>query len=85
MEFLKTVKKYQHRIETYISSHLTTAVSEGINNKIKVLKRVGYTYTNEESFKNKILQRCGLLNSRNINTNNWFFEIQVGTEHHPTN
>lgn len=85
IKFLETVKKYQQRIETYISSHLTTAVSEGINNKIKVLKRVGYTYTNEESFKNKILQRCGLLNSRNISTNHWFYQIQLGTEQYPTN
>jgi len=84
-DFLKTVKKYQERIETYISSRLTTAVSEGLNNKIKVLKRVGYTYTNQESFQNKILQRCGLLNSRNIGTNHWFFEIKLGTQHHPTN
>lgn len=74
-KFLKTVKKYQDRIEIYIRSRLTTAVSEGINNKIKVLKRVGYTYTNQISFKNKILQRCGLLNSRNILTNQWYWQI----------
>jgi len=73
IDFLKTVKKYQDRIEVYIRSHLTTAVSEGINNKIKVLKRVGYTYTNESSFQHKILQRCGLLNSQNIDTANWFW------------
>lgn len=74
-DFLKTVRKYQDRIETYIKSHLTTAVSEGLNNKIKVLKRVGYTYTNEESFQNKILQRCGFINSRNISTNHWFWHV----------
>jgi transposase len=74
-KFLKTVTKYQDRIETYIESHLTTAVSEGINNKIKVLKRVGYTYTNQESFQNKILQRCGYINSRYIPTNNWFWHV----------
>lgn len=73
--FLNTVKRYQERIEVYIRSRLTTAVSEGINNKIKVLKRVGYTYTNEISFKNKILQRCGLLNSRNININKWYWHV----------
>lgn len=74
-DFLKTVEKYQDRIETYIKSRLTTAVSEGINNKIKVLKRVGYTYTNPTSFQNKILQRCGLINSRNINTSRWFWHV----------
>lgn len=74
-KFLNTVKKHQSRIEAYISSKLTTAISEGINNKIKVLKRVGYTYTNEESFKNKILQRCGFINSRNLNTNEWYWHV----------
>lgn len=74
-KFLETVKKHQARIEAYISSKLTTAISEGLNNKIKVLKRVGYTYTNEESFKNKILQRCGFINSRNLNTNGWYWHV----------
>lgn len=73
--FLETIKKYQDRIEVYIRSRLTTAVSEGINNKIKVLKRVGYAYTNEKSFQNKILQRCGLINSRNIDTASWFWHV----------
>lgn len=76
-KFLGTVKKHQSRIEAYISSKLTTAISEGINNKIKVLKRVGYTYTNEESFKNKILQRCGFINSRNLNTNEWYWHVST--------
>ena len=74
-KFLKTVKKHQSRIEAYISSKLTTAISEGINNKIKVLKRVGYNYTNEESFKNKILQRCGFINSQNLDTAGWFWHV----------
>lgn len=74
-KFLRLVKKHQSRIEAYITSKLTTAISEGINNKIKVLKRVGYTYTNEESFKNKILQRCGFINSRNLNTNGWHWHV----------
>lgn len=74
-KFAKLVTKYVNYIETYIKSHLTTAVSEGLNNKIKVLKRMGYGYTNEESFMNKILQRCGFLNSAHIDTNSWFFEV----------
>jgi transposase len=74
-KFLETVKKHQLRIEAYITSKLTTAISEGLNNKIKVLKRVGYTYINEESFKNKILQRCGFINSRNLNTNEWYWHV----------
>lgn len=61
--FARLVRKYRLNIETYIRSHLTTAVSEGLNTKIKVLKRMGYGYTNEKSFMNKILQRCGFLHS----------------------
>lgn len=71
----KTIRKYRLNIESYIKSKLTTAVSEGINNKIKVLKRMGYGYTNEDSFQFKILQRCGFLNSNYINTTNWFWSI----------
>ena len=71
--FAKLVKKYLEHIETYVSSHLTTAVSEGLNNKIKVLKRMGYGYTNQKSFMNKILQRCGFLNSTFLNTTAWIW------------
>ncbi len=62
------IRKYRRNIENYIISRLTTAVSEGINNKIKVLKRVGYGYPNTKSFQLKILQRCGYLNHYHINT-----------------
>lgn len=67
--FAGLVRKYRKNIEAYIKTGLTTAISEGINNKIKVLKRMGYGYTNQKAFQNKILQRCGFLNSRYINTN----------------
>lgn len=73
--FAKLVRKYRMNIETYIKTGLTTAVSEGINNKIKVLKRMGYGYTNEKAFKNKILQRCGFLNSAYINTTFMFWHM----------
>lgn len=75
LKFAKTLRKYRDHVENYIKSKLTTAVSEGLNNKIKVLKRMGYGYTNEESFKHKILQRCGFLNSRYINTTSWFWQL----------
>jgi transposase len=71
--FANLVKKYLNEIKAYVDSHLTTAVSEGLNNKIKVLKRMGYGYTNQESFMNKILQRCGLLNSTHLDTTDWIW------------
>ena len=74
----KTIRKYRDYIEAYVKSKLTTAVSEGINNKIKVLKRMGYGYSNEHSFMNKILQRCGYLNSRHIDTTSWFWRAPLG-------
>ncbi len=77
LKFAKTLRKYRSYIEGYIMSGLTTAVSEGLNNKIKVLKRMGYGYTNTESFKLKILQRCGLLNSKYIDTSSWHWPPQM--------
>jgi transposase len=71
----KLIRKYRSYIEAYINSKLTTAKSEGLNNKIKVLRRSGYGYTNQDSYLNKILQRCGYLNSRYINTNSWFWRL----------
>ncbi len=73
LKFAKTLRKYRKNIEGYITSRLTTAVIEGLNNKIKVLKRMGYNYTNEVSFMRKILQRCGYLNHLSINTDEFFF------------
>ncbi|NUM57392.1 MAG: transposase [Bdellovibrionaceae bacterium] len=57
-----------------ITTSLTTAVSEGLNNKIKVLKKMGYGYSNETSFMRKILQRCGYLNHLAINTDQFYFK-----------
>ncbi len=69
------IGKNRTYIEAYITSGLTTAKSEGLNNKIKVLRRSGYGYTNEQSYMDKILQRCGYLNSRFINTTGWFWSL----------
>ncbi len=74
-KFAAQIRKYRLNIEAYIKSNLTTAISEGINNKIKVLKRMGYGYTNQESFQLKILQRCGFLNSNFIDTSSWHWHI----------
>lgn len=74
-KFALQIRKYRLNIEAYIKSNLTTAISEEINNKIKVLKRMGYGYTNEESFMLKILQRCGFLNSSHIDTSLWHWHV----------
>jgi transposase len=69
------IRKYRLNIEAYIKSNLTTAVSEGLNNKIKVLKRMAYGFNNPISFRNKILQRCGFLNSNYINTQHFYWHV----------
>lgn len=70
----KTIRRYRKNIEAYITSRLTTAVAEGLNNKIKVLKRMGYGYANPISFCRKIMQRCGYLNHLSIKTDQFFFK-----------
>ena len=74
LKFSKTLRRYRKNIEAYITSRLTTAVIEGLNNKIKVLKRMGYGYSNPTSFCRKILQRCGYLNHLSINTDEFFYK-----------
>jgi hypothetical protein len=73
LKLAKTIRKYRRQIEAYILSGLTTAVAEGLNNKIKTLKKMAYGYSNKKSFLRKILQRCGFLNHQHINTDDLFY------------
>ena len=75
LKLAKTIRRYRKQIEAYIKSGLTTAVAEGLNNKIKTLKRMAYGYSNPKSFLRKILQRCGFLNHNHINTNDLFYRV----------
>ena len=75
LKFAKTIRRYRRNIEAYIGSRLTTATAEGLNNKIKVLRRMGYGYTNPVSYCRKILQRCGYLNHLSINTDEFFYKV----------
>ena len=54
----------RHYLLNYFKCKLTTAISEGINNKIKRLKRMAYGYRDVSYFLLKIHQHCGLLNPR---------------------
>jgi transposase len=73
LKLAKTIRRYRKQIEAYIRSGLTTAVAEGLNNKIKTLKKMAYGYSNKTSFLRKILQRCGFLNHRYIQTDDLFY------------
>ncbi len=48
----------------YFLCKITTAISEGINNKIKRLSQMAYGYRNVHYFLLKIHHHCGLLNPR---------------------
>jgi transposase len=52
---------YLDGVVSYLVYRYTNSVAEGLNNKIKVLKRMAYGYKSEEYFKLKILRRCGYL------------------------
>ena len=54
----------RHYVLNYFICKITTAISEGINNKIKRLKRVAYGYRDVKYFLLKIHQHCGLLSPR---------------------
>jgi transposase len=55
-------------VKNYFRYRVTSALSEGINNVIKMLKRRAFGYKNMEYFRLKIMQACGYLNSRFIPT-----------------
>ena len=54
----------RHYVLNYFICRITTAISEGLNNKIKRLKRMAYGYKDVQYFLLKIHQHCGLLNPR---------------------
>ncbi len=57
------INKMQY-ILNWFKKKISSAISEGFNNKIKRLKRMAYGYRDIEYFKLKIHQHCGYLNPR---------------------
>jgi len=66
MRWYRSLDSQWKRLANYFRFRVTSALSEGINNVIKTLKRRAYGYKNMEYFRLKILQQCGYLNSRYI-------------------
>lgn len=54
----------RHYVLNYFICKITAAISEGINNKIKRLKRMAYGYKDVKYFLLKIHQHCGLLDPK---------------------
>jgi len=65
--FKKIAESFLDKLQYIINwfkKKISSAISEGINNKIKRLKRMAYGYKDIDYFRLKIHQHCGLLNPR---------------------
>lgn len=60
----KSFSEKMQYIINWFKKKISSAISEGFNNKIKRLKRMAYGYKDIEYFRLKIHQHCGLLNPR---------------------
>jgi transposase len=70
MNWHNNLEKGWATLKNYFKYRVTSALSEGHNNVIKMLKRRAFGYRNMEYFRLKIMQVCGYLNSRFIPTTN---------------
>lgn len=59
---IKTYKKYEEYIINSLKYPYSNGVVEGINTKIKLIKRVGYGYRNFQNFRIRILLIFNLIN-----------------------
>lgn len=57
--FLKTLDNWHQWILNYFGIRLTSGVVEGINTKIKLLKRTGFGFRNFNNFRLRIFGACG--------------------------
>lgn len=66
IDWYARLKKEWGTVKNYFEYRVSSALSEGINNVIKTLKRKAYGYRNMHYFRLKIMQICGYLNSKFI-------------------
>lgn len=62
-EFASYLCNNTHVLINIIKTQRNSAISEGINRKISVIKAMAYGYRNLQYFMLKIMQRCGVLGS----------------------
>ena len=53
--FLTTLKNWKTTILNYFTNRITSSIIEGINNKVKLIKRLGFGFTNFTNFKYRII------------------------------
>lgn len=70
-KLVKRLRKHQEGILAYFTYRLTNAFAEGINNKIKVIKRRSYGFHDLRYFFLKILAATGALPSVDANTHSF--------------
>jgi transposase len=57
-KFLATLSNWREWIVNYFHERITNGFAEGLNNRIKLIKRRGFGYTNFEHFRLRILTEC---------------------------
>jgi len=58
-DIARMVREWIHPISLYFEHRVTNGYTEGVNNKIKVDKRMAYGYRNFENQRIRILSKCG--------------------------
>ena len=59
-KFLVTLNNWKASILNYFKGKVTNGFVEGMNNKIKLIKRKGFGFTNHKHFRYRVLDVCGL-------------------------
>lgn len=57
-KFVTTLRNWWEVILNYFADRLTSGMVEGLNNKLKVIKRLAYGYRNFEHFRLRVLMEC---------------------------
>ena len=69
IELAMSISEKKQYILNWFKKRISSAISEGFNNKIKRLKRMAYGYKDIHYFRLKIHQHCGYLNPRRFQLN----------------
>ncbi len=57
-KFVRTLRRWWDVILNYVHERLTSGVVEGLNNKLKLIKRRAFGYRNFTHFRLRVLVEC---------------------------